>query len=67
MLKKNTKCIFLFLLLTFFIIVPIIALFAEAVMINGRLDFSNAIQIITESGNVKTITNSLLLRKMRWC
>lgn len=61
MSKKNTKCIFLFLLLTFFIIIPIIALFAEAVTINGRLDFSKAIHTITESGNVKTISNSLIL------
>ncbi len=61
MSKKNTKCIFLLLLLTFFIIIPIIALFGEAVIINGRLDFSNAISIITDSSNVKTITNSLIL------
>ncbi|MBP3886968.1 MAG: iron ABC transporter permease [Cellulosilyticum sp.] len=44
-----------------FIIVPILTVFAEAVMVDGRLDFSNAIQIIGNDKNIETITNSLVL------
>ena len=44
-----------------FIIVPILTVFSESVMIDGRLDFSNAIQTIGNDSNLETIKNSLLL------
>ncbi|WP_455718726.1 ABC transporter permease [Anaerosporobacter sp.] len=44
-----------------FIIVPILTVFSEAVFIDGRLDFSNAIQTIGNDSNLETIKNSLLL------
>ena len=44
-----------------FIIVPILTVFSESVMVDGRLDFSNAIQTIGNDSNLETIKNSLLL------
>ena len=44
-----------------FIIVPILTVFAETVIVDGRLDFSNAIQTIGNDRNLETIKNSLLL------
>ena len=44
-----------------FIIVPVLTVFAETVMVDGRLDFSNAIQAIGNDRNLETIKNSLLL------
>ena len=44
-----------------FIIVPILTVFAETVIVDGRLDLSNAIQAIGNDRNLETIKNSLLL------
>lgn len=44
-----------------FIIVPILTVFSEAVIVDGRLDFSKAIQTIGNHDNLTTIGNSLLL------
>ena len=44
-----------------FIIVPILTVFAETVMVDGRLDFASAIQTIGNDRNLETIKNSLLL------
>lgn len=50
-----------FLALFSLIIAPLISVFKEAVVIDGRLDFNYAIETIFSPGNSKTITNSLLL------
>ena len=47
--------------LAFLIVIPILTVFLEAVTVNGRLDFSNAVQVIWNSSNLHTIGNSLLL------
>ncbi|MDO4168306.1 MAG: iron ABC transporter permease [Lachnospiraceae bacterium] len=44
-----------------FIIVPVLTVFAEAVVVDGRLDFSKAVQTIANQDNLTTIGNSLLL------
>lgn len=51
----------IFVLLFVLIILPIISVFGEAVIIDGRFDFTNALQIWVSKENVKTITNSLIL------
>lgn len=60
-LSKNIIYIIITIVLAFLIVVPIITVFAEAVIVDGRLDFSNAIQVIGNSENVETILNSLVL------
>ena len=47
--------------LTFLILVPILTVFIEAVMPDGRLDFLNAVQTIWNRDNLQTIGNSVLL------
>lgn len=59
--KKNLPFILLLILLGFLILCPLISIFAKAVIIDGRLDFYQAWQIITNSENLQTIYNSLLL------
>lgn len=44
-----------------FIILPIAAVFSEAVMPDGRFDFYYALQTVAAKDNVTTITNSLVL------
>lgn len=43
------------------IIIPIITVFMEAVIIDDRLDFTQALQTVISSGNIETITNSMVL------
>lgn len=65
MRKKNNKISVIYfiiaVLLAFFIIFPIITVFMKAVIVNGRLDFSNALHVIGNSDNIETIRNSLVL------
>lgn len=62
MMKKRTiKFGIIAILLFFFIIVPVITIFAEAIIIDGRLNFTNAIEVIGNGDNVETICNSMLL------
>ncbi len=51
----------LLLLLVGLILCPLITVFARAVIIDGRLDLSQAWSIITDKENLQTIFNSLLL------
>ncbi|MGN0394042.1 MAG: ABC transporter permease [Coprococcus sp.] len=60
-LGKNFVYIVITLILAFLIVVPILTVFAEAVVVDDRLDFSNAITVICKSENVVTILNSLIL------
>ncbi len=48
-------------LLVFMIVCPLVMIFAEAAITDGRLDFSAAFRTITTPGNLLTIYNSLLL------
>ena len=61
--KIGRKSIYVMLvtILTFLIVLPIITVFVEAVIVDGRLDFSNMAQIIFKAENITTIMNSLLL------
>ena len=58
---RNIVYAIISLTLAFLIVVPVIMVFSEAIMIDGRLDLSNAIRTICNSENVTTITNSLIL------
>lgn len=49
------------IVLMIFIIVPLLTVFGEAVMVDGRLDFSHAMEAVINSDNVVTIGNSILL------
>lgn len=60
-ISKKTVCIVFSLLLFLMIIVPLISIFTEAVINNGRLDLLNAVKVVCQSENVKTITNSIIL------
>lgn len=43
------------------IVCPIVMIFLKAVIVDGRLDFMNAVHTIAQSDNVETILNSMLL------
>lgn len=58
---KHVVYLILAAVLAFLIVVPILTVFMEAVMADGRLDFSGAWQVVCDSSNMKTIGNSLLL------
>ena len=51
----------LLLVLAFLIVCPLVSVFAEAVIIDGRLDLYRAWTIIADPENLQTIWNSLLL------
>lgn len=51
----------LLLVLAFLIVCPLVAVFAEAVIIDGRLDLYQAWTIIADPENLQTIWNSLIL------
>lgn len=59
--KNKSKYWMITILLLFFIIVPVITVFSEAIINNGRLDFMSTFKIIVSSDNLKTIMNSILL------
>ena len=59
---KNKGILWILLVILIGLIVcPLIMVFAEAVIIDGRLDLRQAWSIITESENLQTIWNSLIL------
>lgn len=49
------------IVLAFLIVVPILTVFMEAVIIDGRLDLSKALAVICDNSNLETIGNSMLL------
>lgn len=59
--KKQLPLALLAAVLCFLIVCPLIMIFAKAVIVDGRLDFSSAWQTLTESENAVMIGNSLLL------
>lgn len=60
-LKKQLPLALLAVMLCFLIVCPLMAIFAKAVIVDGRLDFYSAWQTLTESENAVMIGNSLLL------
>ena len=59
---KNKGILWILLvILVGLIVCPLIMVFAEAVIIDGRLDLRQAWSIITDSENLQTIWNSLIL------
>ena len=61
MKKTNAFQILLLMLLTVLILLPILSIFAKAVILDGRLDLSGAWKTIGDAENLKTLRNSLLL------
>ena len=60
-LKKNLPLLLLLALLSGLILCPLITVFAQAVIVDGRLDLYQAWQAIANAENVQTVCNSLLL------
>ena len=60
-LKKKLPLTMLLLLLSGLILCPLLVVFAQAVIRDGRLDFYQAWASISNAKNVQTIVNSLLL------
>ena len=60
-LSKNGIYAVLIVILTFLIVVPIITVLIEAVVVDDRLNFANAVHTICQKENLNTIINSLLL------
>ena len=59
--KANLPLLLLAVVLIFLIVCPVGMIFAKAVMQNGRLDFSPAVQTLLNPENAHMIGNSLLL------
>lgn len=60
--KRTIAVYFTFFALLFvFIILPVISVFREAVMTDGRFDMRNAAGTVFSKGNITTIVNSLIL------
>lgn len=59
--KKSLPLALLLALLTGLILCPLVTVFAEAVIVDGRLDLYQAWGTIASAENVRTIYNSLLL------
>lgn len=60
--KRTIAVYFTFFALLFvFIILPVISVFREAVMTDGRFDMRNAAGTVLSKGNITTIANSLIL------
>src|SRR5699024_9502590 len=60
-LKNNSLLWLLLVFLVGLIICPLIAIFAKAVILDGRLDLYQAWSIIADRENIQTIWNSLIL------
>jgi len=60
-LKKNLSVILMLVILSGLILCPLIAVFAKAVITDGRLDLYNAWRIISSTENIQTVLNSLAL------
>ena len=61
MKKTKTSNYLILLLLLFFIVTPLLTVFLRAIIIDGRLNFSQAANTIFTRDNIVTIKNSLLL------
>lgn len=59
--KQKYKYWIIAIFLLFFIIVPIITVFGEAAIVDGRLNFTRPMHIIGDKGNLETIRNSMIL------
>ena len=60
-LSKNGIYAVLIVILTFLIVIPIITVLIEAVVVDDRLNFANAVHTICQKEQLNTIINSLLL------
>jgi len=60
-LKSSLPIWLVYLLLTILILLPLFMIFQRSVYHNGVLDFSYAIDTITQSENVQTIINTIVL------
>ena len=60
-LKSKLSVAFLLILLAGLILCPLIAVFAKAVVVDGRLDLNKVRETLANADNLKTISNSLLL------
>ncbi len=59
--KIKAKYFFIAALLFFFILVPVLTVFSEALMPEGRFAPAHAIHVVLQAENLKTVFNSLLL------
>ena len=59
--KAEAAVTALLLFLCFLILLPLVSVFARAVMYDGQLDLGRAVSSIFEEGNLETIANSLAL------
>ena len=59
--KAEAAVTALLLFLCFLILLPLVSVFARAVMNDGQLDLGRAVSSILEEGNLETIANSLAL------
>ena len=59
--EKNISVPALMVILIFLIVCPLVMIFAKAVVTDGHLDISMAVQTLKNSSNLKMIGNSLLL------
>ena len=62
--KQKYKYWIITIFLLFFIIVPIITVFGEAAIVDGRLNFTKPMHIIGDKGNLKTIKTKFLILKI---
>lgn len=60
-LRRNIPLLLFACLLVVLVVCPVTMIFAKAVMMNDRLDFSLAWQTIVNRDNISTIVNSLVL------
>lgn len=59
--RNNSTILLIGLILTVLILFPLVSVFGEAIIVNGRLDLSYMIETIANSENITTIINSLIL------
>ena len=59
--KKNLQAYILLVILSILILCPLITIFAKAAIVDGRFDLHQLWQVVTDSSNIKTVLNSLLL------
>lgn len=59
--EKRLVYFMIAIVLAFLIVVPILTVFMEAVIVDGRLDLSKALAVICDNSNLETIGNSMLL------
>lgn len=59
--RNNSTILLIGFILTVLILFPLVSVFGEAIIVNGRLDLSYMIETIANSENITTIINSLIL------